>query len=85
MVENNPEGGDGSESALPTIYVCEYCKEKYEREDEACACECYHREERDAYYYGMITKDYYSTVTRMMFEMSMKVTEPGAFVKVSDK
>ena len=53
-VENNPEGADSSESASPTIYICEYCKEKYPREIDAVCCEEYHIEERDAYYWGFI-------------------------------
>lgn len=42
--ENNPEGGDGSESASPTIYVCRYCKTDWETELDANRCEQFHED-----------------------------------------
>jgi len=57
-VENNPEGAEGSESAPPTVYVCEYCKREYEIIDHALHCE-----RRHAVYTTPITCDHQKIYT----------------------
>lgn len=69
--------------AFDRAYVCEYCKRAWDNDEAAAACENYHKERRDAYWWSLAT--YAEAPLRMMWEVSMKLTPPSPLVMLSSK